>query len=84
MRQVTSRKTTISKQQGDFASQAEAQQWAEAALAEFSNKQSAANTRQNRQRKEVEEQRMQRSARRAEKTAAAKEAAKSSEPPADD
>ncbi len=72
VRQVTKHKTHVSKQQGDFSSEADANAWAEDALGEFVNKQQQANARQGSQRKETEEIRRQRSERRAEKTEIAK------------
>jgi len=46
-RQVTSRKSLISKQQDGFNSEAEASVWAAAALADFISTQKSANTRPN-------------------------------------
>jgi len=71
-RQVTSRKSLISKQQDGFNSEAEASVWAAAALADFISTQKSANTRQTASRKNLEEVKRQRSSRRAEKTEAAK------------
>lgn len=68
-RQVTSRKTTVSKQQDGFASEAEARSWADEQLTEFTGKQQAANLRQNKNRKQAEQTRTERSTRRSEKTA---------------
>ncbi len=73
-RQVTSKNTTVSKEQGGFASEQEAQVWGETQLAEFVTKQSTSNQRHSAHRKEMEEIKRQRSINRAEKTAAAKEA----------
>ena len=74
IRQVTSKKTTVSKQQGDFASEQEALAWGEVALAEFTVMQSSSNQRRGLQRKKNEEIKRQRSSRRADKTATDKEA----------
>jgi len=71
-RQVTSKKTIISKQQGSFASEEQAKEWAEKQLAEFASTLGASNKRHGEQRKMNEEERRQRSARRAEKTLNAK------------
>lgn len=67
-RQVTSRKTIVSKKQGGFPSEAGARTWAEQQLAEYTNTQSKRNERHGQQRKMLEELRRQRSNRRAEKT----------------
>ena len=72
LRQVTSKKTHISKEQHGFATQEEAQSWAEAQLAEFSKTQGVSNQRHTEQRKSNEEERRQRSSRRANKTLLAK------------
>jgi len=74
VRQVTSKKTTISKEQGGFASEHEALAWGAEALLEFTAKQNSSNRRHAAQRKEIAETRRQRSSRRADKTAAEKEA----------
>ena len=71
-RQITSRKVHVSKEQGDFKTEAEAQQWADDAIKEFVNTQKTANQRQGSSRKQSEETKRLRSARRAEKTEAAK------------
>lgn len=71
-RQVTSRKSIVSKQQQDFSSEADAQTWVETNLAEFVNTQKSANSRQGTSRKSQEEIKRQRSSRRAEKTEIAK------------
>lgn len=74
VRQVSSKKTHVSKEQCDFTSEQEAMDWGEAALAEFTATQSSSNRRHAEQRKKNEELKRQRSSRRADKTAAAKEA----------
>ncbi|GAL11367.1 pressure-regulated ORF-like protein [Vibrio astriarenae] len=51
-RQVTSRKTTVSKRQMGFASEAEAQAWGEQELAGFIKNQTERNLRKSAQRKE--------------------------------
>lgn len=71
-RQVTSRKKVVTKQQDDFASEAEAQTWAEQTLAEFIKTQQGSNARRGANRKASEDVKTQRSSRRAEKTLAAK------------
>lgn len=71
-RQITSRKVHVSKEQADFASETEAQEWADATLMEFVGTQKTANQRQGTSRKEAEEIKRLRSARRADKTEAAK------------
>jgi len=70
VRQVSKQKTHISKQRDGFENQADAQLWANKALADFVNTQKLANVRQAEQRKESDEIKRQRSARRARKTAA--------------
>lgn len=45
MRRVTAQKSTVSKQQHGFASEADAQRWAGSQLAEFHQHQSAKNKR---------------------------------------
>ena len=72
VRQVTSRKTLVSKEQTGFESEEKALEWAEQQLAEFSATQSTSNKRHGEQRKLNEEERRQRSSRRAEKTLNAK------------
>ena len=72
LRQVTSRKTAVSKQRDGFASREEAEQWGTEQLAEFTKVQSGSNVRHGEQRKSSSETKLQRSARRAEKTALAK------------
>ena len=67
-RQVTSRKSIVSKQQQDLSSEAEAKAWVETTLAEFISTQKSANSRQGTSRKSQEEIKRQRSSRRAEKT----------------
>lgn len=87
-RQVTSKKTVISKQKSGFASESSAKQWAATELATFTGTLSESNQRHGAQRKASEEQRRQRSSRRADKTANAKaqrltqEAVERKEPPA--
>ena len=76
LRQVTSRKTAVSKQQDGFASREEAEQWGAEQLAEFTKVQSGSNVRHGEQRKTSSETKLQRSSRRAEKTALAKAEAK--------
>lgn len=71
-RQVTSVKVHVSKEQADFKTQEQAQEWAEQALTEFVSTQQTANQRQGGSRKEAEETKRLRSARRADKTEAAK------------
>ncbi|MFT6408671.1 MAG: hypothetical protein ACJAQ6_002091 [Arenicella sp.] len=78
-RQVTSRKSLVSKQQDGFTNQADAQAWVETNMAEFINTQKSANSRQGGSRKDQEEVKRQRSSRRAEKTEIAKNAKKESE-----
>ena len=73
-RQVTSKKTIISKQQNAFANEAEAKQWAERQLVDFATTLGESNQRHGQQRKLDAEERRQRSARRAEKTQQAKQA----------
>ena len=72
VRQVTSKKTIVTKQQGGFASEQEAMVWGEEALQEFTAKQSTSNKRHGAQRKKNDEIKRQRSSRRADKTAAQK------------
>ena len=55
IRQVSARRTTISKRQADFATEAEATEWAEKALAEFVQSQVERNKRKSLQRKVVDE-----------------------------
>lgn len=71
-RQVTSRKSIVSKEQDGFSNEADAQSWVETNLAEFVTTQKTANSRQGSNRKELEEIKRQRSNRRAEKTETAK------------
>lgn len=71
-RQVTSRKSLVSKQQEAFTSEAEAQAWVETNMAEFISTQKNANSRQGSSRKDQQEIKLQRSSRRAEKTAITK------------
>jgi len=72
VRQVSSKKTVVSKQKDAFPDQQSAQQWAEQTLQSFAAKQEASNKRHAEQRKLTEEQQRLRSARRAEKTERAK------------
>ena len=67
-RQVTSKKVHISKEQGGFQSEVEAQKWADENLAEFIGTQKTANQRQSDSRKLNEETKRLRSERRAIKT----------------
>jgi hypothetical protein len=78
-RQITSRKSHVSKQQEGLASESEANAWVETNMAEFISIQKSANTRQGGNRKEQEEIKRQRSARRAEKTEITKRDKKESE-----
>ena len=55
IRQVSARRTTISKRQAGFATEAEATEWAEKALAEFVQSQVERNKRKALQRKAVDE-----------------------------
>ena len=71
-RQVTSRKTVVTKQQDSFTSESDAQTWAEETLAEFIKTQKSNNARRGSNRKTNEDIKSQRSSRRAEKTLAAK------------
>jgi len=71
-RQITSRKSIVSKQQGEFMSETEAQEWVQTNLAKFVDTQKNANSRQSVNRKEQEEVKRQRSSRRAKKTEATK------------
>lgn len=71
-RQITSRKTHVSKEQTGFTSEADANEWANARLSEFVSTQHSANKRQGSAREKSEEIKRQRSARRAEKTESAK------------
>ena len=72
IRQVSSRKSNVSKSQSDFATEAEAKTWAESEIETFRQAQAQRNNRKNEQRKKNQGQREQRSNRRAAKTAAAK------------
>ncbi|MGK0376052.1 MAG: hypothetical protein ACJA2E_002541 [Arenicella sp.] len=75
-RQITSRKSLVSKQQDGLASEAEANAWVETNMAEFISTQKSANSRQGGSRKDQEEIKRQRSSRRAEKTEVTKQAKK--------
>lgn len=79
-RQVSSKKTIISKEQGDFASEAQALEWAEQELLAFASTLGKSNQRHGEQRKHLEDVRRQRSNRRADKTQQAK---KDAEPETD-
>lgn len=84
-RQITSKKTTVSKQQDGFESEHAAQAWAEQALVDFIATLKTRNKRHGVQRKEDEEIKRQRASRRADKTAAAKDLAKNqAKAPSDD
>ncbi len=67
-RQVSSRKSIISKQKEGFSSQVEAENWAQSTLNEFISTQKIANSRQSDHRKQQTEIKRQRSSRRAKKT----------------
>ena len=67
VRQVTSKKSIVSKEQSDFASEANAKDWAEQQIIEFTSTLSTSNQRHDKQRKLNEEHKRQRSSRRAEK-----------------
>jgi len=71
-RQITSRKSIVSKKQDGFSSEAEAQTWVDSNLSEFINTQKKANSRQGTHRKDQDEIKRQRSSRRAQKTDFAK------------
>ena len=71
-RQITSRKSIISKQQEGFSNEAEAVAWAETNLTDFISTQKNANSRQGSSRKDQQEVKRLRSSRRAEKTETAK------------
>ena len=71
-RKVTSKKTTVTKQQDGFKTSEEATKWAEETLIELSNTLKKSNERHVAQRKNLEDIRRQRSNRRAEKTELAK------------
>ena len=73
-RRLSSRKSKVSKEQGGFSSESEAQAWADEALSEFINTQQTANSRQGESRKLNDEVKRQRSNRRSEKTELAKQA----------
>ncbi len=73
-RRLSSRKSKVSKEQGGFSSEPEAQAWADDALSEFINTQQTANSRQSENRKLNDEVKRQRSSRRSEKTELAKQA----------
>lgn len=72
-RQITSKKTVVSKQKTDFKSENAANEWANEQLAEFSKTLEKSNQRHAEQRQQQAELREQRSIRRAEKTRQAKE-----------
>ncbi len=71
-RQITSRKSIVSKQQNGFINEMEAQEWASTNLTKFIDTQKNANSRQSVNRKEQAELKRQRSSRRAKKTEANK------------
>jgi len=71
-RQVTSKKTTVTKQHDDFACEADAKKWADTELEQLLEMQVSSNQRQNKQRKQKADIAEQRSSRRAKKTALAK------------
>jgi len=73
-RRLSSRKSKVSKEQGGFSTEAEAQAWADETLTEFINTQQTANSRQGESRKQNDEVKRQRSNRRSEKTELAKQA----------
>jgi len=78
LRKASSKSTVVSKKKEDFATEAEAQQWAEQSLLDFTATLSTSNKRHGAQRKSNEEERLQRSNRRAEKTKLAKQQAEDS------
>jgi len=67
-RQVTSKKTKLSKEKEGFKTESAAKKWAEKTLLEFTSALNTSNKKRGEQRKLSEEQRKQRSSRRAEKT----------------
>lgn len=67
-RQVTSKKTLVSKEQSDFSSESEAKAWAEQQLIEFATTLEQSNQRHGARRKLNSEESLNRSARRAAKT----------------
>lgn len=73
LRQVTSKKVLVSKEQAGFSSEDDAKKWAEQRLLEFTDTLRTSNQRHGTQRKLNEEERQQRSVRRADKTEKAKE-----------
>lgn len=73
-RRLSSRTSKVSKEQGGFSSESDAQAWADDALSEFINTQQTANSRQGENRKLNNEIKQQRSSRRSEKTELAKQA----------
>ncbi len=91
IRQVSSKKTNVSKTQSDFKTEEEATIWAKAELTAFEEIQNTQNSRKNEQRKANSTIRAERSSRKAAKTAAdkaeaekaASEAEKASESVAD-
>lgn len=72
-RQVTSRKTKVTKEKNGFKTEAAAKKWAEKTLLEFTSTLSTSNDRHATQRKSNEEVRRLRSNRRADKTQSAKD-----------
>ena len=72
IRKASSKLFIVSKEQVGFATEAEAKEWAEKTLLEFTSTLSSSNQRHGDQRKSNEEERLQRSARRSERTLLAK------------
>jgi len=72
-RQVTSRKTKVTKEKDGFKTKAAAKKWAEKTLLEFTSTLSTSNDRHTAQRKNIEEVKRLRSNRRADKTQKAKD-----------
>jgi len=73
VRQATTKRTVLSKEQKGFASKTEATNWAELQLQEFTTTLDKSNQRHSEQRKHSQQVRLERSARRAEKTQQAKQ-----------
>ena len=74
LRQITSKKTKITKQQADFTSESEAEKWAETELKKLIETQVQNNQRHNQSRKEKAQIAQQRSSKRAEKISKAERA----------
>lgn len=74
VRQVTAKKTQVTKQQGGFESELKANEWATVELKQLLETLVGSNQRHNQNRKQNVEIAQQRSSRRAEKTALAKAA----------